>query len=163
MALPLEVTDPGSVAAVVDRVQDVTVLVDNAGIALGTQFLISLLDSGGGHILDVHSVLSWLAEGGACSASKAAFWSQTNNLRLALGHRRGGPRRCRVGRLRGARRRHHPLGQGRPVGRARRHVRAARPVAGPGVRPAVVPVTCRGAAPAEKSSSEGLSPSCLTT
>ncbi|MER6084606.1 SDR family oxidoreductase [Streptomyces sp. NPDC001833] len=110
VALPLEVTDPASVAAVVEQAQDVTVLVNNAGIALGTQFLTSPLDdirrefeinfygplllarafvpvverNGGGHILNVHSVLSWVAEGGAYSASKAAFWSQTNSLRLAL-------------------------------------------------------------------------------
>ncbi|MFK0150773.1 SDR family oxidoreductase [Streptomyces sp. NPDC090499] len=110
VALPLEVTDPASVAAVVEQAQDVTVLVNNAGIALGTQFLTSPLDdirrefeinfygplllardfvpvierNGGGHVLNVHSVLSWLAEGGAYSASKAAFWSQTNSLRLAL-------------------------------------------------------------------------------
>ena len=110
VALPLEVTDPDSVAAVVERTQDVTVLVNNAGIALGTQFLTSPLDdirrefeinfygpllltralvpvierNGGGHLLNDHSVLSWIADGGAYSASKAAFWSQTNSLRLAL-------------------------------------------------------------------------------
>ncbi|MET9084492.1 SDR family NAD(P)-dependent oxidoreductase [Streptomyces sp. NPDC004237] len=98
------------VTAVVEQVRDVTVLVNNAGIARGTQFLTSPLDdirrefeinfygplllaralvpvierNGGGHVLNVHSVLSWVAEGGACSASKAAFWSQTNSLRLAL-------------------------------------------------------------------------------
>ncbi|WP_046734497.1 SDR family oxidoreductase [Streptomyces humi] len=110
VALPLEVTDPGSLAAVVEQAQDVTVLVNNAGVALGTEFLTSPLDdlrrefeinfygplrlarafvpvierNGGGHILNVHSVLSWVAEGGAYSASKAALWSQTNSLRLAL-------------------------------------------------------------------------------
>lgn len=110
VALALEVTDPGSVAAVAEQAQDVTVLVNNAGIATGTRFLTSSLDdirrefdvnfygpllltrafapvierNGGGHILNVHSVLSWLAEGGAYSASKAALWSQTNSLRLAL-------------------------------------------------------------------------------
>jgi NAD(P)-dependent dehydrogenase (short-subunit alcohol dehydrogenase family) len=40
--------------------------------------------NGGGHILNVHSALSWLANGTPCSASKAALWSQTNSLRLAL-------------------------------------------------------------------------------
>ncbi|MCG7203216.1 SDR family oxidoreductase [Streptomyces arenae] len=110
VALPLEVTDPASLAAVVEQAQDVTVLVNNAGVALGTEFLTSPLDdvrrefeinfygplllarafvpvierNGGGHILNVHSVLSWVAEGGAYSASKAALWSQTNSLRLAL-------------------------------------------------------------------------------
>lgn len=36
----------------------------------------------GGTLVDVHSVLSWIALGGAYSASKAAFWSLTNSLRL---------------------------------------------------------------------------------
>jgi NAD(P)-dependent dehydrogenase (short-subunit alcohol dehydrogenase family) len=40
--------------------------------------------NGGGHILNVHSALSWLADGTPYSASKAALWSQTNSLRLAL-------------------------------------------------------------------------------
>ncbi|MEU9151242.1 SDR family oxidoreductase [Streptomyces sp. NPDC048417] len=110
VALALEVTDPDSVAAVAEQAQDVTILVNNAGVATGTRFLTSSLDdirrefeinfygpllltrafvplierNGGGHILNVHSVLSWVAEGGAYSASKSAFWSQTNSLRLAL-------------------------------------------------------------------------------
>jgi len=108
--LALEVTDPASVAAVAEQAQDVTVLINNAGVAAGTSFLASPLDdirrefetnfygpllvtrafvpvierNGGGHILNVHSVLSWLADGGAYSASKSALWSQTNSLRLAL-------------------------------------------------------------------------------
>jgi NAD(P)-dependent dehydrogenase (short-subunit alcohol dehydrogenase family) len=40
--------------------------------------------NGGGHILNVHSVLSWLGVAGSYSASKAALWSQTNSLRLDL-------------------------------------------------------------------------------
>lgn len=40
--------------------------------------------NGGGHILNVHSVLSWLGLAGSYSASKAALWSQTNSLRLDL-------------------------------------------------------------------------------
>ncbi|MFJ9347557.1 SDR family oxidoreductase [Streptomyces sp. NPDC101237] len=110
VALALEVTDPDSVAAVAEQAQDVTILVNNAGVATGTRFLTSSLDdiraefetnfygpllvsrafvplierNGGGHVLNVHSVLSWFAEGGAYSASKAALWSQTNSLRQAL-------------------------------------------------------------------------------
>ncbi|MEU6066933.1 MULTISPECIES: SDR family oxidoreductase [Streptomyces] len=112
--LALEVTDPDSVAAVAAQAQDVTVLINNAGVATGASFLTSPVEdirrefeinfygplllsrafvpiierNGGGHILNVHSVLSWLANGSTYSASKAALWSQTNNLRLEL-HPRG--------------------------------------------------------------------------
>jgi NAD(P)-dependent dehydrogenase (short-subunit alcohol dehydrogenase family) len=40
--------------------------------------------NGGGHLLNVHSVLSWLGVAGSYSATKAALWSQTNSLRLEL-------------------------------------------------------------------------------
>ncbi|MGW3146097.1 SDR family oxidoreductase [Streptomyces sp. NPDC001177] len=112
--LALEVTDPDSVAAVAAQAQDVTILINNAGVATGASFLTSPVEdirrefeinfygplllsrafvpiierNGGGHILNVHSVLSWLANGSTYSASKAALWSQTNNLRLEL-HPRG--------------------------------------------------------------------------
>ncbi|MFE0457334.1 SDR family oxidoreductase [Streptomyces sp. NPDC058914] len=112
--LALEVTDPDSVAAAAARAQDVTVLVNNAGVAHGARFLADPLDAvrgefetnfygplllarafvpliernGGGHVLNVHSVLSWLSDGTAYGATKAALWSQTNALRLEL-HPRG--------------------------------------------------------------------------
>ncbi|MCM4076976.1 SDR family oxidoreductase [Paractinoplanes hotanensis] len=108
--LKLEVTDEDSVADVAARATDVTILINNAGAAAGASYLDSPLDevrrdldtnfygpllvtrafvpvierNGGGHLLNVHSALSWLADGGPYSASKAALWSQTNSLRLQL-------------------------------------------------------------------------------
>ncbi|EST36203.1 SDR family oxidoreductase [Streptomyces roseochromogenus] len=109
--LALEVTDPASVEAAAARAQDVTLLVNNAGVSLGaTSFLNAPVDdvrrefetnfygpllvtrafapvierNGGGHLLNVHSVLSWVGVAGSYSATKAALWSQTNSLRLEL-------------------------------------------------------------------------------
>nr|WP_221375718.1 SDR family oxidoreductase [Actinoplanes polyasparticus] len=108
--LKLEVTDEASVADVAARATDVTILINNAGAAAGASYLGSPLDevrrdletnfygpllvtrafvpvierNGGGHLLNVHSALSWLADGGPYSASKAALWSQTNSLRVQL-------------------------------------------------------------------------------
>jgi NAD(P)-dependent dehydrogenase (short-subunit alcohol dehydrogenase family) len=108
--LALEVTDPASVAAAAEQAQDVTILINNAGASAGASYLDSPMQdvrrdletnfygpllvtralapvierNGGGHILNVHSALSWLADGTPYSASKAALWSQTNSLRLAL-------------------------------------------------------------------------------
>lgn len=110
VALALEVTDPASVAAAAEQASDVTILINNAGAAVGASFLTSPVEdirrefetnfygplhttrafapiieaNGGGHLLNVHSVLSWVALLGSYSASKAAFWSQTNSLRLDL-------------------------------------------------------------------------------
>jgi NAD(P)-dependent dehydrogenase (short-subunit alcohol dehydrogenase family) len=104
------VSDPASVAAAAERAQDVTVLINNAGASVNANFLDSPVEdvrrefetnffgpllvtrafvpiierNGGGHILNVHSVLSWIGLLGSYSASKAAFWSQTNSLRLDL-------------------------------------------------------------------------------
>ncbi|XVS66897.1 SDR family oxidoreductase [Actinosynnema sp. CA-299493] len=106
----LEVTDPDSVAAAAALADDVTIVINNAGGLVKASFLDSPLDdvrrefetnfygplnvarafvpvverNGGGHLLNVASVLSWAAISGSYSASKAALWSQTNSLRLDL-------------------------------------------------------------------------------
>ncbi|ALO98228.1 Short chain dehydrogenase [Streptomyces hygroscopicus subsp. limoneus] len=112
--LALEVTDPASVAAAAAQAQDVTVLINNAGISVGahsfldaavedvrrefetnfygpllvTRAFVPVIErNGGGHLLNVHSVLSWIGIAGSYSATKAALWSQTNSLRLELGAR----------------------------------------------------------------------------
>jgi NAD(P)-dependent dehydrogenase (short-subunit alcohol dehydrogenase family) len=110
--LALELTDPASVAAAAEAAPDVTILVNNAGALLGSTLLDSPLDdvrrelevnffgplhatrafapilerNGGGHILTIHSILSWLTipGGDSYSAAKAALWSQTNAVRLLL-------------------------------------------------------------------------------
>lgn len=109
--LALEITDPASVAATAAQAQDVTVLINNAGVELGaTSFLhapeedirrefeinfygqlrmtrafVPIIErNGGGHLLNIHSVLSWVGVAGSYSATKAAQWSQTNSLRLEL-------------------------------------------------------------------------------
>ncbi|MEV7864362.1 SDR family oxidoreductase [Streptomyces hirsutus] len=108
--LALEVTDPASVAAAAEQAQDVTILINNAGASVRASYLDSPMEevrrdletnfygpllvtrafvpvierNGGGHILNVHSALSWLADGTPYGASKAALWSQTNSLRLEL-------------------------------------------------------------------------------
>ncbi|WP_405866307.1 SDR family oxidoreductase [Streptomyces sp. NBC_01515] len=108
--LALEVSDPASVAAAAEQAQDVTIVINNAGASVNANFLDSPIEdirrefetnfygpllvtrafvpiierNGGGHILNFHSVLSWIGLAGSYSASKAAFWSQTNSLRLDL-------------------------------------------------------------------------------
>lgn len=109
----LDITSPADVAAAVARCGDTTLLVNNAGILTGTSVLADdALDggrrefetnvfgtlsmsgafapvlgaNGGGAIVNVLSVLSWVSiPGGALyCASKAASWSLTNALRLEL-------------------------------------------------------------------------------
>ncbi|GAA2459838.1 SDR family oxidoreductase [Streptomyces glaucus] len=108
--LALEITDPGSVTAAAAQAQDVTVLINNAGASVNASLLDAPLEdvrrefetnfygplrvtrafvpiierNGGGHVLTVHSALSWLGIAGSYSASKAALWSQSNSLRLEL-------------------------------------------------------------------------------
>ena len=110
--LPLDITDPESVSAAAAAAPDVTLLVNNAGVAkvqnlitgdltkiqaeLDTHFwgTLSMIRSfapvlgrnGGGAILNVLSVLSWFSSGAANSYSvaKAAQWALTNGVRLEL-------------------------------------------------------------------------------
>jgi NAD(P)-dependent dehydrogenase (short-subunit alcohol dehydrogenase family) len=110
--LAIDITDPASVAAAAEAAGDVTLLVNNAGIAADVNLLTGDLDgahremetnyfgtlsavrtfapviegNGGGGILNVLSVLSWISFpdlSGYC-ASKSAAWSMTNAVRLEL-------------------------------------------------------------------------------
>jgi len=108
--LALDITSTQSIAAAAEQAGDVTVLINNAGIsaprlpvlrtplddvrrvfetnvfgqvAMLQAFAPVLARNGGGAVIDVHSSLSWLAMG-TYSATKAAFWSFTNALRLEL-------------------------------------------------------------------------------
>jgi NAD(P)-dependent dehydrogenase (short-subunit alcohol dehydrogenase family) len=109
----LDVTSADEVAAAARLAADVTLLVNNAGIsrgasllgaeavaaahaeletnvfgplALARAFAPHLATNGGGAIVNVLSVLSWLALPAAAtySLSKAAAWSMTNGLRTEL-------------------------------------------------------------------------------
>jgi NAD(P)-dependent dehydrogenase (short-subunit alcohol dehydrogenase family) len=110
--IALDITDPASVAAAAAATGDVSLLINNAGSATGASLLDgSLADikleldthffgtlavtrafapqlaaAGGGAILNVLSVLSWVSFPaiGAYSAAKAAEWSLTNALRQEL-------------------------------------------------------------------------------
>lgn len=108
--LTLDVTDPASVAAAAGAAADVTLVVNNAGssngatvlndnpalrdlfdvnlfgpLAVAGAFAPALATNGGGALLNVLSVLSWIGIGDGYSATKAALWSATNTQRLALG------------------------------------------------------------------------------
>lgn len=112
-ALRLDVTQPGDVAAAAALASDVTLVVNNAGIAQPGGFLAAdseetarrlfetnffamlrmsktfapvLQANGGGALLNVLSVASWVNGGelAAYSASKSAAWSLTNALRNEL-------------------------------------------------------------------------------
>lgn len=110
VAVALDVSDPGQVAAAAEQADDVSVVVNNAGAYTGSHLLTApaadihqefetnvlgliwisrafapvLAAHGGGALLNVHSMLSWLSAGDAYSASKAAAWSVTNGLRDLL-------------------------------------------------------------------------------
>ncbi|GAA2127143.1 SDR family oxidoreductase [Actinomadura napierensis] len=110
--LQLDVTDPASVQRAANTAPDVTLLINNAGSSTGQSLVHGDLDrirlemethyfgtlgvtrafaplieaNGGGAILNVLSVLSWLHPGGtgAYSAAKAAAWALTNAVRDEL-------------------------------------------------------------------------------
>lgn len=108
--LALDINSPESVAAAAEQAADTTVLINNAGISdAGLPVLSTPLDAvrsvfetnvfaqlavtqafapvlarnGGGGVINVHSALSWLGVG-TYSATKAAFWSFSNALRVEL-------------------------------------------------------------------------------
>ena len=112
-ALRLDVTKPEDIAAAAQQATDVTLVINNAGIAQPGGFLASdseavtrrifetnifgmlnvskafapvLKANGGGALLNVLSVASWVNGGelAAYSASKSAAWSLTNALRHEL-------------------------------------------------------------------------------
>jgi NAD(P)-dependent dehydrogenase (short-subunit alcohol dehydrogenase family) len=109
----LDVTQPEQVEAAARELGDVNLLINNAGIIRGTGFLTPdgldatraefetnffgplltarafapiLAKNGGGAIINVLSVLSWvsLSTSSSYSASKAAAWSLSNGLRNEL-------------------------------------------------------------------------------
>ncbi|MFZ2511978.1 MAG: SDR family oxidoreductase [Gordonia sp. (in: high G+C Gram-positive bacteria)] len=107
--LALDVTDSASIAAAAAAAPDVTLLVNNAGgangatvlndnpalralfdvnffgpLAVAGAFAPALAANGGGALLNVLSVLSWIGVGDGYSATKAALWSATNTQRAAL-------------------------------------------------------------------------------
>jgi NAD(P)-dependent dehydrogenase (short-subunit alcohol dehydrogenase family) len=114
--LALDITDPASVRAAADIAGDVTLLINNAGSSTATDLLTGDLDqvrfemdthflgtlsvtrafapiiaaNGGGTVLNVLSVLSWvtLPQSGAYCAAKSAEWSLTNSLRVQLADQR---------------------------------------------------------------------------
>ncbi|MFJ6575536.1 SDR family oxidoreductase [Streptomyces sp. NPDC091368] len=113
-AAPLDVRSAASVAALAEFAADAEIVFNNAGILLPGPLLTGhveqavetfdvnvfgplrvarafapvLAANGGGALVNMHSVLSWLAGSGAYGASKAAAWSLTNSLRLELAPQR---------------------------------------------------------------------------
>jgi NAD(P)-dependent dehydrogenase (short-subunit alcohol dehydrogenase family) len=113
--ITLDITDPESVRRAAEIAADVNVLVNNAGVSTQSNLLSGSMDdirlemethyfgtlqmirafvpviegNGGGAILDVLSVLSWVhaAQFGAYSAAKAAGWAMTDAVREELAPR----------------------------------------------------------------------------
>ena len=108
--LVLDVTDDDSVAAAARAAADVSIVVNNAGLSLRTPVLEAPLDeiraeletnlfgtirvarafapilarNPSSSLVNVLSVLSWLAFGRGYEVSKAAAWSATNSMRIQL-------------------------------------------------------------------------------
>ncbi|MFI6172558.1 SDR family oxidoreductase [Nocardia sp. NPDC051052] len=112
----LDVTDDASVAAAAAVADDVTLLINNAGVStfarlvdgalpdirkemetnyFGTLRMVRafapvLAAGGGGAVLNVLSVMAWMAyeHSNSYSASKAAAWALTNGIRIELADQR---------------------------------------------------------------------------
>ncbi|MBU8819392.1 SDR family oxidoreductase [Mycolicibacterium goodii] len=113
--IPLDITDPDSVRRAAEIAEDVTVLVNNAGISTRANLLTGPIAdiraemethyfgtlnvtraftpiierNGGGAILNVLSVLSWMhpPTSGAYASAKAAAWALTDAVRAELAPR----------------------------------------------------------------------------
>jgi NAD(P)-dependent dehydrogenase (short-subunit alcohol dehydrogenase family) len=111
-ALALDVTDATSVAAAAEAAPDVSILINNAGIArsasvldrdtsklreeletnlfgplaMTSTFAAGIADRHGA-IVNVASVLAWLPVGASYGVSKAAMWNATDSMRLELAPR----------------------------------------------------------------------------
>lgn len=108
----LDVTDKASVAAAAKAAPDVSVLINNAGIARGASVLapdsallreeletnllgplamaaafVDGIAARSGAIINVSSVLAWLPVGASYGVSKAALWSATDSMRVELAPR----------------------------------------------------------------------------
>jgi NAD(P)-dependent dehydrogenase (short-subunit alcohol dehydrogenase family) len=110
VSVELDVTNTNSVAGLAVTAADADIVVNNAG-TLGASKLLSsdieeiravfetnyfgavrvakafapiLAENGGGALVDILSVLSWVGGFGGYGDSKAAFWSATNSLRIEL-------------------------------------------------------------------------------
>jgi NAD(P)-dependent dehydrogenase (short-subunit alcohol dehydrogenase family) len=107
--LALDVTDPDSVALAAAQAPDVSILVNNAGIATPapvlssdtsnlrqelevnlfgplavTSAFVDGIAARRGAVVNVASVVAWLALGGSYGVSKAALWSATDAMRFDL-------------------------------------------------------------------------------
>lgn len=110
VGLPLDVTDDASTASAAAVAGDITLLINNAGIArrgallsqseddiravfetnffgairVVRTFAPVLIANAPSAVIDVHSVMSWQGQNAAYSAAKAALWSATNTFRLEM-------------------------------------------------------------------------------
>ncbi|OCB39013.1 short-chain dehydrogenase [Mycobacterium malmoense] len=110
VSVALDVTKPESVAALAVSAPDADIVINNAGVLGAPKLLDSdieeiravfetnyfgalrvakafapiLATNGGGALVDVASILSWMPGSGGYGDSKAALWSTTNSLRIEL-------------------------------------------------------------------------------
>jgi NAD(P)-dependent dehydrogenase (short-subunit alcohol dehydrogenase family) len=112
VVLQLDVTDATSVARAAEAASDVSVLINNAGIARGASVLdrdtsklreemetnlfgplamasafADRIAARSGAIVNVASVLAWMPIGASYGVTKAAMWNATDSMRLELGSR----------------------------------------------------------------------------
>ena len=110
VSVELDVTRPDSIAELAAGASDADIVINNAGVLGASTLLTSdieevravfetnyfgalrvakafapiLADNGGGALVDISSVLSWVGGFGGYGDSKAAIWSLTNSLRIEL-------------------------------------------------------------------------------